>query len=50
MDFVEQIPHSRIMRVLGPHMGKTKFVQWNVSTNDIPLRWDDAKSRISSAL
>ena len=46
--FVHQIPHSRIMQALGPHMGKTQFVQWQVSAGQIPLDWSAAKARLSA--
>ena len=46
--FVHQIPHSRIMQALGPHMGKTQFVQWRVSAEQIPLDWSAAKARLSA--
>lgn len=46
--FVHQIPHSRIMQALGPHMGKTQFVQWQVSAEQIPLNWSAAKARLSA--
>lgn len=39
MDFVEQIPHSRIMQELAPHMGKTQFARWTVRASEIPIPW-----------
>lgn len=41
-DFVEQIPHSRIMQELAPHMGKTGFAEWTVRASDIPIPWATA--------
>lgn len=46
MDFVRQLPHGKIMQVLAPHMGKTQFVQWKVTSKDIPLHWKEAKMRM----
>lgn len=46
MDFVNQIPHSKIMQSLAPHMGKTRFVRWPVTSADIPLNWKAARSRL----
>jgi hypothetical protein len=46
MDFVQQIPHSKIMQSLTPHMGKTRFVRWTVTAADIPLNWKDAQARL----
>lgn len=45
MEFVHENPHAKIMRSLMPLMGKTQFVYWQVSAEEIPLRWDDAKGR-----
>ena len=42
MDFVEQIPHSRIMQELAPHMDKTGFAEWTVRAPDIPIPWATA--------
>jgi hypothetical protein len=47
MDFVHEIPHNRIMQDLVPHMGKTQFVQWTVRAAEIPIRWADAKRRMT---
>jgi hypothetical protein len=46
-DFVRQAPHGRIMQTLAPHMGKTQFVQWNVTAQDISPDWRDARARMS---
>lgn len=45
MDFVQQIPHSKIMQSLAPHMGKTRFVRWPVTAEEIPLNWKNAQAR-----
>jgi len=46
-NFVRQVPHSKIMQALAPHMGKTQFAQWPVTAQDIPLNWNTAKARLS---
>jgi hypothetical protein len=47
MDFVEQIPHGRIMQDLAPHMGKTQFAEWTVRASEIPIPWAVARQHIS---
>jgi hypothetical protein len=47
MNFVRQAPHSRIMQVLAPHMGKTQFVEWSVTAKEIPPSWKEAETRMS---
>jgi len=47
MEFVRQLPHGKIMQVLAPHMGKTQFVQWKVTSKDIPPRWKHARLHMS---
>ncbi len=39
MDFVGQIPHSRIMQELASHMDKTGFAEWTVRASEIPIPW-----------
>jgi hypothetical protein len=46
MDFVEQIPHSRIMQELAPHMGKTGFAEWTVRPSEIPIPWARARQHL----
>jgi hypothetical protein len=46
-NFVRQIPHSRIMQALAPHMGRTQFAQWSVTAAEIPLDWTAAKTRLN---
>lgn len=47
MDFTAAMPHSRIMRALAPHMGKSQFARWTVQSHEIPLDWASAKARIT---
>jgi hypothetical protein len=45
MSFVAKLPHGEVMKVLTPHMGKTKFTQWKISGSAVPPSWDDATRR-----
>ena len=47
MDFVAKAPHSEGMKAMAPFMGKTKFAQWKVAGSGVPLKWDEAISRMS---
>jgi len=47
--FVRQIPHSQATQAMVPHMGKTQFVQWRVTSTEIPLDWTSAKARLGQA-
>jgi quinol monooxygenase YgiN len=44
--FVQHPPHVRLMIALAPHMDETKFVRWTVKGSELPLRWDNALSRL----
>ena len=44
--FVQDPPHVRIMSALSTHMKPTKFVRWTVKGGSLPLRWDEAQSRL----
>jgi hypothetical protein len=46
MDFVREIPHSRIMQELAPHMEKTQFTRWNVRASEIPIPWATAQQHL----
>ena len=46
MAFVGMTPHLEAMTVLQPYMGGTAFVRWRVRGNELPLRWDDALTRM----
>ena len=50
MDFVQAAPHGRIMSQLAPHMGKTRFDQWTVHAEDIPMDWAAARQRVLSKM
>lgn len=45
-DFVERIPHSRIMQALAPHMDNTAFAEWTVRASDIPIPWSVAREHL----
>jgi quinol monooxygenase YgiN len=47
--FVGEMPHRAVMAKLRPHMGATRFTSWKVSADGIPVPWDEAISRLSSA-
>ena len=44
--FVQDPPHVRIMSALTPHMKPTRFVRWTIKGAELPLTWDEAKSRL----
>ncbi len=44
--FVRQNPHAAAMAVIRPHMGRSAFVRWTVTTDDLPLRWGNVRRRI----
>jgi len=48
-DFVGAMPHSRVIEVLAPHLGKTQFAEWTVEYSEIPLDWGSAKARLPRA-
>jgi hypothetical protein len=50
MDFVQTVPHGRIMQQLAPHMTKGVFEQWTAHAEDIPLNWPAARARILARL
>jgi hypothetical protein len=45
MKFAHAMPHNGITKKLAPVMRETRFIYWNVSAGEIPLRWDKAKER-----
>lgn len=45
MDFMAQLPHSRVMKSLSPHMGATKFTRWKLLGSATPPKLDDAIRR-----
>jgi hypothetical protein len=49
MEFVRQMPHSRIRQELATYLGKSQFAQWQVQAQDIPPDWNSAKARIAQS-
>jgi hypothetical protein len=47
INFVNQIPHSHIMRQLSAHLGKSQFAQWQLQAHEVPPDWHAAKARIT---
>lgn len=45
MAFVRHPPHARVMKALAPHLGRTRFVQWDVKGSNVPPAWQEAFSR-----
>ncbi|MFD9427033.1 MULTISPECIES: DUF3291 domain-containing protein [unclassified Streptomyces] len=39
-------PHRSIMETVRPTMRTATFTFWEVSTDDLPLTWDDARRRL----
>lgn len=46
-DFVQRLPHVRVMTAIAPHMEQTKFLRWTVKGSRLPLGWDDALRRFA---
>ncbi|MEV5680394.1 DUF3291 domain-containing protein [Streptomyces sp. NPDC052179] len=44
--FAEIEPHRSIMDAIRPTMRSATFTFWEVSTEDLPLTWDDARRRL----
>ena len=49
-DFVGLDPHKPAMAAIRPHMREPAFVFWTVKPEELPLQWDDARSRINEKL
>jgi hypothetical protein len=41
MEFVRNVPHSRVMVALRSHMDKTKFVEWKIKGSAVPVTWEE---------
>ncbi|MER6913568.1 DUF3291 domain-containing protein [Streptomyces sp. NPDC000594] len=41
-------PHRHIMETMRPTMRTATFTFWEVSTDDLPLTWDDARRRLDT--
>ena len=45
-DFVHQDPHAAGMAAIRPHMGRSTFVFWTVTSDELPLKWSDVRRRV----
>ena len=45
-DFVRLDPHHAGMAASRPHMRPTAFVFWTVRAGDLPVGWDECRSRL----
>lgn len=48
-EFMRTAPHSQLMGSLKPIMGATKFVQWDITSEDGRPSWSIALRRLASA-
>jgi heme-degrading monooxygenase HmoA len=44
--FVRTNPHQAGMATIHPKMGQPTFAFWTASSEDLPLRWDEARRRL----
>lgn len=44
--FMRTAPHVGVMSSLKPHMGTTKFIQWEITAADGQPTWKDALDRL----
>lgn len=44
--FATAHPHDRLMALLAPAMGPTKFIRWTIAGSDGVPTWDDALMRL----
>jgi len=44
--FVQKIPHGKVMVALKPHMAETKFVQWKLEGSTVRPSWEEAFKRL----
>ena len=45
-EFVLEAPHSRVMRAMSPHVGKTESVRWSTDGAYVPPNWREARERM----
>jgi hypothetical protein len=43
--FVNEHPHSQVMRALEGKMGETRFIRWHLRGTELPPQWEDAFTR-----
>ncbi len=49
-DFVGMDPHRSAMVGIRPHMRQSSFVFWSAKPEELPLRWEDARRRVTEKL
>lgn len=47
--FARSLPHTRVIRELRGRMSPTTFVTWELAGTDLPVSWEDARTRIHVA-
>ncbi len=47
--FAHTLPHTRVIQDLHGRMNTTTFVTWEVTGADMPVEWEDARTRIHAA-
>ena len=47
--FVRQDPHAAAMAAIRPHMGRSAFLRWTATPDDLPLRWGDIRRRVETS-
>ena len=45
IDFVNHMPHRRVMTALQGKMHQTRFKRWNIMGSEYPPSWEDALER-----
>jgi hypothetical protein len=45
MEFVRKVPHGDAMKIIAPHMDRTKFTRWKVPGSAVRPTWDEAMQR-----
>lgn len=48
--FVRTNPHEAAMVAIPPEMGNPTFAFWTAASEDLPVRWDNARRRIDEKL
>ena len=43
-------PHNTDVTIIRPHMHPTTFVFWTARGTDVPVRWDEARRRLTAAM
>jgi len=43
-------PHNTDVTIIRPHMRPTTFVFWTVRGTEVPVRWDEARRRVTATM